>query len=164
MLADDEHYKQCGIERVITIKISARIRVIRNIDVTVELVNGALGTVVSISRDISGQLKEVKIPLNATKQEHSLNRLDYKFIEMETVCVIRKQFPIRLSYGISIHSSQGLSLNNAGVEGGNMIFAPGQTYVGLSRLISRSGLHLINFDPSRINASEPAIMEYNRLR
>jgi len=37
-------------------------------------------------------------------------------------------------------------------------------YVGLSRVTSLNGLHLINYDPSSVIASEEAIIEYNRLK
>ncbi|KAL7290686.1 hypothetical protein TKK_0015440 [Trichogramma kaykai] len=83
---------------------------------------------------------------------------------MDRVCVIRKQFPICCSYGITIHKSQGLSQKNAAVEAGNDIFKTGQIYVALSRVTSLNGLHLINFDPSKIKASTSAIIEYNRLK
>ena len=97
LLAKDSNEQQCGIERVITIKIGARIRIIRNIDVSVGLVNGALAKVIAILKDVNGQIEEVRIRLNVTKQEHNLERLDFKFIVMDTVCIIRKQFPFRLS-------------------------------------------------------------------
>uniref|UniRef100_A0ABD2WA82 DNA replication helicase domain-containing protein n=1 Tax=Trichogramma kaykai TaxID=54128 RepID=A0ABD2WA82_9HYME len=90
--------------------------------------------------------------------------MEYKFMIMDRVCVIRKQFPICCSYGITIHKSQGLSQKNAAVEAGNDIFKTGQIYVALSRVTSLNGLHLINFDPSKIKASTSAIIEYNRLK
>jgi hypothetical protein len=40
----------------------------------------------------------------------------------------------------------------------------GMTYVALSRVTSITGLHLINFDKSKIKADGKAITEYNRLR
>ncbi|KAL7307796.1 hypothetical protein TKK_0000118 [Trichogramma kaykai] len=83
---------------------------------------------------------------------------------MDRICIIRKQFPNCCNYGITIHKSQGLSLKNAVVEAGNEIFENGQTYVALSRVTSREGLHLINFDPSKIKACNLAIIEYNRLK
>ena len=131
-------------------KIGSRIRIKRNIDVTLGLVNGALAKIIVISKDETGQIDTVKIFLKATKKEYSLERADFKFIALDTVCVIKKQFPFVLSYGISIHASQGLSLDYAGIEAGNSIFVCGQTYVGLSRLITSSALNLINFNTSRI--------------
>ena len=90
--------------------------------------------------------------------------MDFKFIVVDNVCVIRQQFPICLSYAITAHSSQGLSLKNACIDAGNNMFSCGQTYVAFSRITELRGLHLINFDPSKIKASEEAILEYNRLR
>ena len=83
---------------------------------------------------------------------------------MDRAFVIRKQFPICLSFSITIHKSQGLSLQNAVVEAGNSIFTCGQIYVALSRVTTLQGLHLINYDPSSVKAQESAIIEYNRLR
>jgi len=51
---------------------------------------------------------------------------------------------------------------------GNSIFSCGQVYVAMSRVVnaetSLNRLHLINFDPSSVFASEKAIIEYNRLK
>lgn len=46
----------------------------------------------------------------------------------------------------------------------NSVFSCGQTYVALLRVTSLEGLHLINFDPSSVIASQEAIIEYNRLK
>ncbi|KAL7290835.1 hypothetical protein TKK_0015571 [Trichogramma kaykai] len=164
-LLSKDNSNQCGIDRVITIKIGATIMIRRNIDVTLGLVNGAIGTVVSISKDVKGEINSVEICLTNNGQKHQLKQLEYKFLIMDRICIIRKQFPICCSYGITIHKSQGLSLKNAVFEAGNHVFESGQIYVALSRVTSLEGLHLINFDPSKIKASIPAnILEYNRLK
>lgn len=56
-----------------------------------------------------------------------------------------------------------MSLDNALIDIGSSTFTCGQAYVALSRLKTLSGVHLINFDPSKIKALHPAIVEYNRL-
>lgn len=56
------------------------------------------------------------------------------------------------------------SVENAVVDAGIHIFAPGQTYVGFSRVTELKGLHIINFDPSSIKSDPLAICKYNRLR
>jgi len=53
---------------------------------------------------------------------------------MDRAYVIRKQFPLSLSYGITIHKSQGLSLQNAIMDIGNSVFSCSQIYVALSRV------------------------------
>lgn len=69
-----------------------------------------------------------------------------------------------ITYGITIHKSQGLSLQSAIMDIGNSVFNCGQVYVALSRVTSLEGLYLINYDPSAVKTNEKAIIEYNRLR
>jgi len=83
---------------------------------------------------------------------------------MDRAYVIRKQFPLSLSYGITVHKSQGLSLQNAIMDIDNSVFSCDQVYIALSRVTSLDRLHLINFDPSSVFASEKAIIEYNRFK
>jgi len=52
------------------------------------------------------------------------------------------QFPLRLAWAVTIHKSQGKTYDRAVIDLGSGAFAPGQTYVALSRLTSLDGLHL----------------------
>lgn len=162
-LLNDDEDNFCGIDRIITIKIGSKVMIRRNIDVSIGLVNGTIGTVVSVSKDRSTEITTIRIVLQSGK-EYDISRLEYKFIIMDKISITREQFPICNSYGITIHKSQGLSLQNAVVEAGNNVFSNGQTYVAASRVTTLQGLHLINFDPSCCTADISAILEYNRLR
>ncbi|GAA1466751.1 ATP-dependent DNA helicase [Microbacterium thalassium] len=52
------------------------------------------------------------------------------------------QFPLRLAWAVTIHKSQGKTYDRAVIDLGSGAFAPGQTYVALSRLTSLDGLYL----------------------
>lgn len=52
------------------------------------------------------------------------------------------QFPLRLAWAVTIHKSQGKTYDRAVIDLGSGAFAPGQTYVALSRLSALDGLYL----------------------
>jgi len=69
---------------------------------------------------------------------------------LKSIYYTRKQFPLMLAFAITIHKSQGLSLENAIVDAGSTNFGPGMIYVALSRVTSLNGLHLIDLDSRQV--------------
>lgn len=154
-----------GLENVITIKIGSRVMLRRNVDVSKGLVNGSIGKIVKVHWDIDNSNCARKITIQFKHNLiYELERVKTKFQILSNVYVHREQFPICLAYAITIHKSQGLSLDSALLDIGSSIFSKGQAYVGLSRVKTSDGVHLINLDQSQIKAQESSIAEYNRLR
>ena len=161
----DDSTLTAGLEKELIIKLGCKIMLRRNIDVTLGLVNGAIGTVCSVkySLDQANVVDQIVIQFGDGNR-HQLSKVKSKFKILEKAYVIRHQFPIASAYAITIHKSQGLTLRNVFIDIGNTVFTCGQSSVALSRVTSLSGLHLINLDPRSIKALDSAIVEYSYLR
>ena len=69
------------------------------------------------------------------------------------------QFPFRLCWSITIHKSQGNTFENLGLNLGRA-FAPGQTYVALSRCTTMEGIKLFKEIQMGDISTDPRIMKY----
>ena len=72
------------------------------------------------------------------------------------------QVPLILAWALTIHKSQGATLDTAEIDVGSGIFECGQTYVALSRVKSLNGLYLTSFDAGRIKINKK-VKEYYEL-
>jgi len=68
----------------------------------------------------------------------------------------RLQFPFMLAFAITVHQSQGLTLDDVVIDLNNC-FAPGQAYVAMSRCKSLERMHLLNFKPSYLYSDQAAV-------
>lgn len=76
--------------------------------------------------------------------------------------VTRLQFPLTLAWATTIHKVQGLTLDEIVVDMSGR-FSPGQAYVAFSRVKKIEGLHILNFNPKAIKASDRVKVEMQRL-
>ncbi len=66
------------------------------------------------------------------------------------------QYPLRLAWAITIHKSQGMSLDSAEIDL-SKTFAYGMGYVALSRVRTLSGIRLVGFDPKALQM-DPVVL------
>ena len=135
-------------EEILQLKVGAQVMFVKN-DSERAFVNGTLGKVVELSKNkIKVEIKINGKPsiLDVGKAEWEVlkyreSAIDTNKIETETVGVF-KQFPLKLAWAITIHKSQGKTFDRVIIDMGRGAFAPGQTYVALSRCRSLEGIVL----------------------
>ena len=71
---------------------------------------------------------------------------------------IRTQIPLALAWAVTVHKTQGASLDYAVVDL-NGTFADGQAYVAISRSRTKEGLQIKNFSTSAIR-TDPLVREF----
>jgi hypothetical protein len=106
-------------------------------------VNGTIGEVVKIADtvtvEVDGDRHEV-LPSTWERYRYSYSPAT-KELRKDVVAEFI-QFPLRLAWAVTIHKSQGKSYDRAVIDLGQRSFAPGQTYVALSRITELEGLYL----------------------
>ena len=124
------------------LKLGAQVMFLRN-DSDQRWVNGSVGTVSKIQDtvfvEVDGEQHEVQ-PTVWEKHKYSYSPLT-KQLRKDIVGEFT-QFPLRLAWAVTIHKSQGKTYDRAIVDLGQRSFAPGQTYVALSRISALEGLFL----------------------
>ena len=163
----EDSTRTSGLEKRLELCVGAKVMLKRNRDVESGLVNGSLGTVIDfsiININYQPYVNSIAIQFNNLQSPVNIERESVSFEVLKSVYYTRRQFPVITAFAITVHKSQGLSLETAIVDAGPATFGPSMIYVGLSRVTMLSGLHLIDFDSKKLSCDMKAIKEYNRLR
>ena len=145
---------QYQIEDKLTFSRSSQVMLTVNLP-ELDLANGSRGIIIDFSKD-----GEKKYPIVLFLNGKILEVKPHEYTIDEDGDIIRKfQIPLILSWAITIHKAQGMTLEFVKTDIGNSIFEYGQVYVVLSRVKNIDGLSLINIDYSKIKA-HPKILKY----
>src|SRR5262249_16811256 len=141
----------------------AKVMMLRN-DPDKRWVNGTIARVARIQPekiwvDVDGDDHEVE-RVSSTNPRYAYDKEAETVVE--TVAGTFKQFPLKLAWALTIHKSQGLTLDKVYIDLGRGTFAHGQAYVALSRCRTLEGLALARpLRPSDI-LFDPAVMGYRQ--
>jgi len=129
---------------VLKLKVGAQVMCVVNI----ELPTG--GIICNGSQGVVTKFTEQGLPVVKYRNGQEM-MMNYHVWESENITGIGvSQIPLILAWAITIHKSQGATMDAAEIDVGSGVFECGQTYVALSRVKSLEGLYLTSFDASKI--------------
>jgi ATP-dependent exoDNAse (exonuclease V) alpha subunit len=156
--------KNCPVPEKLELKIGAQVMLLKNIDANNGLVNGSIGKILKYLPDgvlVKFKHCEAIIP----EQTWELKEQVKGFGNKTTLKVVasRTQIPLRIAYAITVHKSQGATLDRAIIDVSEA-FADGQIYVALSRVRDLDSLSVTHFSPARIKVNKECLDYYQNLK
>ncbi|GBG32786.1 ATP-dependent DNA helicase PIF1 [Hondaea fermentalgiana] len=151
--AQQLHGGNFTLPATLQLKIGAQVMLLRNLDQDAKLVNGSRGVVEALG---SGCVT-VRFAAGTTRvieaHEQHIGGTPQKRLAS------RKQIPLRLAYALTIHKSQGLSIDVLDIDLRGC-FAHGQAYVALSRATAFKATRIKNFTKGAVIVDEAVASFY----
>ena len=124
----------CLAPEVLVLKLGAEVMFVAN-NPREGYVNGTRGQVIGFD-------KETNAPFVATADKtYVVEPFSWQILDGERIVAQINQLPLRLAWAITIHKSQGMSLDAAEIDLSRS-FEPGMGYVALSRVRNLDGLYI----------------------
>lgn len=130
--------KSCLAPELLRLKVGARVMCVKN-NFEAGYVNGTLGVVVSCNGAEGPIIRTTKGKLI------TMSKASWKIEEDGKVKAEILQYPLRLAWAITVHKSQGMSLDAVEVDLSKS-FEPGMGYVALSRVRTLEGLTILGMN------------------
>jgi ATP-dependent DNA helicase PIF1 len=160
-IAEEEAYlrKNALCEDEVRLKKGAQVMCIANVDMDVaRICNGSVGVIIEFVATPSGSFPLVKFN---TGVERVMVRHCWPSENIDGLSIA--QVPLILAWAVTIHKSQGATLDLMEIDIGSNVFEYGQTYVGLSRARSLEGLYIKSFAPEKIKVNPKVQAFYERM-
>lgn len=159
-----------GLLRHLHLSTGTKVMLLRNLNVDIGLVNGAIGTVMQIpcmnASDpcVMVQFSDICVPAAYLNEN---NCVSIPLYEQEYLYkgryIIRTNFPLMPCWATTIHKVQGLTLHEAAISIGSSVFEKGQAYVALSRVSSMRNVYILSFCQSKLICDPDVVQEYLRI-
>ncbi len=146
---------------ILNLKLHAKVMFVKN-NFDMGYINGSLGEVIGFDdSEEHGKLPKVRLTDGSTL----LVEPETWSVENDSGKVIAsfQQIPLRLAWAITVHKSQGMTLEAAEINL-SQTFERGQGYVALSRLKSLTGLKLLGFNQQALELDQLAIKADRRFQ
>lgn len=146
--------KNLIVDEELRLKIGSQVMCAINLDQEQGIINGSQGKVIGFNEQNEPIIKFFYKNTIRTISAHKWYNDIY-----ETNGI--SQIPLILSWAITIHKSQGITLEYANINIGSNIFECGQSYVALSRVKSLEGLYIQGLDFTKIKSNPKVIKFYD---
>lgn len=143
-------------DATLQLRVGAQVMLLTNMNQKHGLVNGSRGVVL---RYTETGFPVVKF-LSCEADETIVPCTTWWLTEHDNIG--RSQIPLKVAYAVTVHKSQGATLDSALVDIGSSTFEYGQAYVALSRVRSLEGLYVWKLDPRKIYAHPVVVAFYER--
>ncbi|TPX63739.1 hypothetical protein SpCBS45565_g06396 [Spizellomyces sp. 'palustris'] len=156
----DGHFNSFAAPRTLHLKPGAQVVLLRNMAVNQGLVNGARGHVVGYKTALDPVLDtHVSLPI-VQFADRKIFCVGYHRFEMSLGpgrgVLVRKQIPLKLAWALTVHKSQGMTLDRVEVDL-EAAFASGQAYTALSRVKGLEGLRVKAFGGKSVFVSDKVV-------
>ncbi|MFT5878248.1 MAG: ATP-dependent exoDNAse (exonuclease V) alpha subunit [Dokdonia sp.] len=150
--------KSVQASELIDLKIGAKVMFVKN-NPDMGYINGSLGEVIGFSEDVGFPIVRLLNGKKITAAHDSWS------IDDDAGKSLAKydQVPLRLAWAITVHKSQGMTLDAAEIDL-SRTFEKGQGYVALSRLKELESLKLIGFNKTAIEVDGLALKADQRFQ
>lgn len=145
--------KSCLSPELLELKEDAMVMCTKN-NFEAGYVNGTLGRVVGFDMDGGYPIIET-----ADSRRITIKPTTWSVSEDNKILAEIEQVPLRLAWAITIHKSQGMSLDAAEIDL-SRAFVYGQGYVALSRVRTLSGLRMLGMNPQALQV-DPKVVAYD---
>ena len=142
--------KSCLAPEQLKLKLGAEVMFIKN-NYEAGYVNGTRGVIKGF--DSRG---EPIVEIASSGKRLSVSAMEWEVEENGKVKASITQYPLRLAWAITIHKSQGMSLDSAEIDL-SKTFAYGMGYVALSRVRTLAGIRLVGYADNALTM-DPAVL------
>lgn len=154
--------KNCIASENLTLKIGSQVMMLKNTYAKEGIMNGSIGIIRSFDNKKGYPVVEFTNGsyITVAPEEWCIEKFNENTAKVEVEAMMI-QIPLILAWAITVHKSQGMTLEKIKCNLGSA-FAEGQVYVAVSRVKTLNGLFIESFNINNIKANKKVIEFYNK--